>query len=142
MTDAYRGTRETDGGTLFVTLQREGAKETALAPRFDLRRHSPTGFECGYEGSGPAQLALAMCADHLKRHPVRAESAGLLLEELEPLATIADRVALAVYQDFKRVVVAPLPRAASWTVSDEQVGKAIDTLIAARVAANRARAAS
>ena len=31
----------------------------ALDPRFDLWNHSPTGFEWGYGGSGPAQLALA-----------------------------------------------------------------------------------
>jgi len=29
------------------------------APRSDLRNHSPNGFEWGYSGSGPAQLALA-----------------------------------------------------------------------------------
>jgi len=34
-----------------------------LPPRHDVRNHSPTGFEWGYEGSGPSQLALAMlCA--------------------------------------------------------------------------------
>ena len=37
----------------------------ALDPRFDLWNHSPTGFEWGYAGSGPAQLALALLADHL-----------------------------------------------------------------------------
>ena len=31
--------------------------------RLDLRNHSPTGFSWGYGGSGPAQLALAICAD-------------------------------------------------------------------------------
>jgi|SRR5882672_8684704 len=36
-----------------------------LNPRLDLARHSPTGFGWGYEGSGPAQLALAMLADAL-----------------------------------------------------------------------------
>ena len=30
-----------------------------LNPRLDLWNHSPTGFEWGYSGSGPAQLALA-----------------------------------------------------------------------------------
>lgn len=33
-----------------------------LNPRFDLANHSPTGFEFGYGGSGPAQLALAILA--------------------------------------------------------------------------------
>jgi hypothetical protein len=34
-----------------------------LDPRLDLRRHSPSGFDWGYGGSGPAQLALAILAD-------------------------------------------------------------------------------
>ena len=33
--------------------------------RLDLHNHSPDGFEWGYCGSGPAQLALAILADHL-----------------------------------------------------------------------------
>lgn len=33
-----------------------------LPPRLDLANHSPTGFQWGYGGSGPAQLALAMLA--------------------------------------------------------------------------------
>jgi hypothetical protein len=36
-----------------------------LDPRLDLKRLSPTGFEWTYEGNGPAQLALALLADHL-----------------------------------------------------------------------------
>ena len=38
---------------------------TALNPRLDLRNHSPDGFAWGYNGSGPSQLALALCADAL-----------------------------------------------------------------------------
>jgi hypothetical protein len=34
-----------------------------LPLRLDLWNHSPTGFEFGYGGSGPAQLALAILAD-------------------------------------------------------------------------------
>lgn len=36
-----------------------------LHPRLDLWNHSPTGFEWGFSGSGPAQLALALAADAL-----------------------------------------------------------------------------
>ena len=36
-----------------------------LPPRFDLKKLSPAGFEWTYEGAGPAQLALALLADHL-----------------------------------------------------------------------------
>jgi hypothetical protein len=41
----------------------DGLRMKSLDPRFDLRRHSPDGFQWGYGGSGPAQLALALCAD-------------------------------------------------------------------------------
>jgi hypothetical protein len=36
-----------------------------LNPRYDLRNHSPDGFNHGYNGSGPAQLSLALLADAL-----------------------------------------------------------------------------
>jgi hypothetical protein len=50
----------------------------------EVRNHSPTGFQWGYEGSGPAQLALALLLD--------ASSARALSERY--------------YQRFKREVVA------------------------------------
>jgi hypothetical protein len=34
-----------------------------LNPRFDVINHSPTGFNWGYHGSGPSQLAFAILAD-------------------------------------------------------------------------------
>ena len=40
-------------------------KFSELPARRDLRNHSPTGFEFGYSGSGPAQLSLAVLADAL-----------------------------------------------------------------------------
>lgn len=43
-----------------VTIRRR-----KLPKRWDLWNHSPTGFEWGYGGSGPAQLALAILADSL-----------------------------------------------------------------------------
>lgn len=62
----YEGKR--DKGGCVVTVMTVGDKRTSpqpLNPRHDLWNHSPTGFEWGYAGSGPAQLALAICADHL-----------------------------------------------------------------------------
>ena len=35
-----------------------------LEPRLDLRTFSDQGFEWGYDGAGPRQLALAIVADH------------------------------------------------------------------------------
>jgi hypothetical protein len=54
----YEGGRSLDGST--VTVDGE-----PLPPRDDLRHLSKTGFEWAFEGPGPAQLALALLADHL-----------------------------------------------------------------------------
>ena len=53
----YAGRRQ--GYAVIVTVDGR-----PLNPRLDLWNHSPTGFEWGYGGSGPAQLALAILADH------------------------------------------------------------------------------
>ena len=76
-----------------------------LDPRLDLQRHSPTGFEWGYCGSGPAQLALALLADHL-----------------------ADKQeALNCYQRFKWAVVAELPRQ-KWTLTTDEIDAALQEI--------------
>ena len=92
----YRGIRQNDGLTVLVNDQ-------ALDPRLDLRNHSPTGFECGYGGSGPAQLALAILADHLQD----------------------DREALSLYQSFKWKVVSCLfPK--GWELTSDQIDEALE----------------
>lgn len=57
------------------------------APSIKLRNHSPDGFEWGYGGSGPSQLALAIC-----------------------LKLLDQEDALRIYQQFKFKVVAGLPK--------------------------------
>ena len=73
-----------------------------LAPRLDLREHSPTGFDWGYAGSGPAPLALAILADH----------AG-------------DQVALRRYLDFRRDVIEPIGTFDTnhWVLTGEQIDR-------------------
>lgn len=68
-----------------------------LAPRHDLRNHSPDGFAWGYCGSGPAQLALAILADAAN-----------------------DSMALRYYQTYKAEVVSKLPDG-SWTIKQTDV---------------------
>lgn len=76
----YVGSRRALGdGTANVHIVEPSGKRRRLNPRHDLRNHSPDGFEWGYGGSGPAQLALALVAD----------------------ATGDDDLAQRVYQDFK-----------------------------------------
>ena len=73
-----------------------------LDPRYDLKRLSPTGFEWTYEGNGPAQLALALLADH----------------------TGNDRRALALYDRFMRAVVAELDN--SWELTSADIEAALE----------------
>lgn len=108
-----------------------------LDPRFDLMRHSPDGFEYGYGGSGPAQLALALLAHHVKG--VSPERLGELkrkagwdgFESAPPTLenrTWPDYVALRFYQSFKVVAIARIPQASDFTLTSEQVDQALDAL--------------
>ena len=71
-----------------------------VSPRNDLRNHSPDGFEFGYGGSGPAQLALAILADALGD----------------------DERALNLYQQFKWDIVSR-QKVNHWELSKEDVLK-------------------
>jgi hypothetical protein len=75
-----------------------------IDPRYDLKRLSPSGFEWTYEGNGPAQLALALVADHLGD----------------------DAKALAVYERFMRAVVADLDN--SWELTSADIDTALKTI--------------
>jgi len=73
-----------------------------LDPRHDLHNHSPDGFEWGYPGSGPAQLALAILADHLED----------------------DEEAINLHQRFKWEVVTKLPER-RWTLTSRDIDAAL-----------------
>ncbi|WP_044518234.1 DUF6166 domain-containing protein [Hymenobacter sp. DG25B] len=69
-----------------IILKREGDRLTVNVPRV-FTRHSPDGYEWGYAGSGPAELALnilLLFADYATANPL--------------------------YQDFKQEFIADLPR--------------------------------
>ena len=44
-----------------------------LDPRLDLHAYSENGFEWGYDGSGPLQLALAILAEHFTSPAIALE---------------------------------------------------------------------
>jgi hypothetical protein len=75
--------------------------------RLDLARHSPTGFEWGYSGSGPAQLALAILAD------VFSSSATP--------KSFNDELAVMLHQEFKRRAIAPLDRERPWRLKEQDI---------------------
>jgi hypothetical protein len=107
----YEGNRGTGNGGAMVTVGRLDADGRVvdrhlLPPRLDLRNHSPTGFEWGYGGSGPAQLALALCAHALGD----------------------DRRALEVYQHYKWQHVAGF-KGPGWRLTDEQIRADVAALV-------------
>jgi hypothetical protein len=90
----YEGGRSLDGSIVTVDGK-------PLPPRYDLKRLSKTGFEWTFEGPGPAQLALALLADHLGN----------------------DGEALARYEGFMREVVAHLDNA--WRLTSDDIDRAL-----------------
>jgi hypothetical protein len=57
-----------------ILCRRETGNSFMISPAASLKvwNHSPTGFEFGYGGSGPAQLALAILLDFLDGDAERA----------------------------------------------------------------------
>jgi hypothetical protein len=96
----YRGIRRPDTGLVEVTKNGQ-----VLQPLRSLkvRNHSPTGFEWGYGGSGPAQLALAILLEETSR------------EEAED-----------AYQDFKWEHVGHFPKW-GWSISSAAIRAWLDT---------------
>jgi hypothetical protein len=86
-----------------VIVQLANGKVRELDLALAVRSHSPTGFSWGYGGSGPAQLALAICIDCVGRHR-----------------------ALEVYQAFKWDVIAKLPGDRDWELTETQIRAQIE----------------
>ncbi len=99
----YTGRRGAQGCVVWI-IDGNGERKP-LNPRRELRNHSPTGFEWGYGGSGPAQLALAILAEHLRD----------------------DRAALKWYQRFKWACIAQM-RSGSWSLSSEEIDNCLAQL--------------
>lgn len=88
----YTGQRKDDYTTqVFVDMN------MLLNPRLDIRRHSTTGFEWAYAGSGPAQLAIALLAHHAGKE-----------------------VAEQHYHRFNNEVIASLPKK-GWTIASADI---------------------
>lgn len=120
----YFGTRSPAGCTVNV-LRADGS----VTPLLHVMLHSPTGFEWGYGGSGPADLALSILCDVLEERPTheelyvgrfacetcRGSGAGSLGEEsvcptCEGMGDRGPIIAQRLYQRFKSSVIALLSR--------------------------------
>ncbi len=62
----FKGLRLPDGCR--VTMEEADGVQRPLPLRLDVRNHSSAGFEWGYGGSGPAQLAIALLLQVAERH--------------------------------------------------------------------------
>jgi hypothetical protein len=94
MTRVYSGKREADGTTLV------SVDDHPLDPA-RLGSGTVTAFDWGYEGrGGPAQLALAMLADHFGDH----------------------EKARRLYQEFTRLVIRQLPRE-GWILTGAEIDR-------------------
>lgn len=110
----YFGTRPDGPGSGVVSVAPFDAKtgigrEEALPPCNEIRNHSPDGFEWGYGGSGPAQLALALCV-----HALTHEGKPWPKQRAE-----------RVYQIVKDRVIAR-QQSAMWMLNDRDVIDAIE----------------
>lgn len=88
------GRRIGEPGVIFVDHTEEPPIRRDLTPEASLkiRNHSPDGFEWGYGGSGPSQLALAILLDYFLN----------VLKISKP-----EEQASAYYQKFKELFIVP-----------------------------------
>jgi hypothetical protein len=99
----YLGSRYPNG-RVYVGIIENGA---VTEPLPHIERHSPGGFEWGYAGSGPADLALSILTHALGQ-------------------TQPDTIPPALYQQFKDDIVTRLPRDRNWEFSREYVLRWVD----------------
>lgn len=102
----YRGHRLSNGVPHVVVSTGLAGGNNTLPPRNDLANHSPDGFEWGYGGSGPSQLALAILADAFN-----------------------DKTALRFYQRFRDMTVGCFKQDEPWELSLGQVAKCVLCLL-------------
>jgi len=101
----YSGVRhEPEKGTLGDALVFVDKRKLSPVPSQKIHNHSPDGFNWGYGGSGPAQLALGILLDYY----------GKASEKWK------------LYQQFKWRVIATLPQEENWTLT----GGEIDVIMA------------
>ena len=102
----YRGFRHAEAGAQLVTKDDDILDP---APSQRIWNHSPGGFNWGYQGSGPAQLALALLYD----------------------VTRDKDIAVRFHQEFKRAHVATWGE--TWEITDAYIRGWIDVAVAVEV---------
>ena len=122
--DVIRGT----GGQVSCTVRQEhgGRVMATMLPHCVM--HSPTGFETGYGGSGPADLALSILADFLGVTPEQVKA----INERALTLSMQDRkhIPIRLHQLFKADFIADRSRrlgtGQSYSITGEEIRKWIE----------------
>lgn len=104
----YRGERDEENN-VSVTVDGQPLRHVLY--------HSPGGFEWGYGGSGPADLALSILAHYFGENDVNSTSLFKMKIGQEPKCW-------HYHQNFKWDAIAPLPRTtgSSWQITTGDIG--------------------
>lgn len=118
-TREYIGNRADHAGAAKVII----AHGPVLDPRNDVINHSPDGFQWGYSGSGPAQLALALLCDVLGGDEHAAELATKLHQEFkaEKIATITGDHWVMTASEIRDWIASKAPPCFRWSDEEEPV---------------------
>lgn len=142
---SYRGSASQVAGAKVVEVLEDGEIVGVLR---HIPRHSPTGMNWGYGGSGPADLALSLLVDHYGERslctgckgsgrqvwdhhhdrftfwePTAAYSAAERETIGACLVCHGDGIAVGpeLYQHFKSEVIAKLPQEGTWTMTASDI---------------------
>ncbi len=110
MSQLYQGRRKPDGSCEILA----DGKPLSLRRSLRIWNHSPTGFEWGYGGSGPAQSALAILLDYTGKR------------------NFCERF----HQDFKWQFMAPAPKK-GWVITSRHIDEFITRTKAEEAALQR-----
>lgn len=127
----YEVTRSTSGQVgVLIHHETEAVRNSTLLKHCNL--HSPDGFETGYGGSGPSDLAASILADHFSVDPKLVE--GTYRSSLSQPRQIGKTIAMKVitlHQPFKWAFIAgqKLVPGQSYNITTEQINRWLESQV-------------
>lgn len=106
-----------DAGMYYLKVPRKSTNVPHI-----VGRHSPNGYEWGYGGSGPSELALNICEYYVRILKNEGYAVGSTHENRQPGFGHVHNATELVYQDFKRDFIAGIDRAGGTIPANEIVG--------------------
>jgi hypothetical protein len=107
---AYCARRALDGECRIVVVSSNWHNKMISSPLHHVVKHSPSGFEFGYAGSGPADTSLSILADYFGERPTKDDVYYGRGKAVHP----------PLYQQFKRDFIAPAPEE-GFTITSDQI---------------------